>query len=55
MEIGNGLEMRAVSARLQEDMIKIGCDCTQFSHPPPARRLSLLDHYEYTGKAEQSE
>lgn len=30
-------EMRAVSVGLQEKMIKIGSDCAQFSHPPPAR------------------
>ncbi len=52
VEIGNGLEMRAMSVGLQEEMIKIGCDCAQFSHPPPARRLCLLDHYECTGKAQ---
>lgn len=54
VEIGNGLEMRAMSAGLQE-MIKIGSDCAQFSHLPPTRRLRLLDHYECTGSAQREQ
>ena len=55
VEIGNGLEMRAMSVGLQEEMIKIGSDCAQFSHPPPARRLRLSDHYECTGRTQREQ
>ncbi len=55
LEIGNGLEMRAMSVGLQEEMIEIGSDCAQFSHPPPARRLHPLDHYEGPGKTQREQ
>lgn len=45
-------KMIAMSAWLREEMIKIGSDCAQFSHPPPARHLRLLDHYECTGRTQ---
>lgn len=55
VEIGNSLEMRAMSVWLREKMIKIGSDCAQFSHPPPAEPLPVLDHYECTGRTQQEQ
>lgn len=55
VEIGNSLEMRAMSVGLQEKMIKIGSDCAQFSHPPPTQSLRLLDHYESTGRTQRKQ
>lgn len=55
VEIGNSLEMRAMSVGLQEKMIKTGSDCARFSPPPPARRLRLLDHCESTGRIQREQ
>lgn len=56
VEIGSGLEVRAMSVGLQEEMIKIGSDCAQFSRPPPARAsASILDHYECPSRTQQEQ